>query len=41
MQLHEKFDELRDSLWVDLMRLQQQQIEMLERLLSDDRVHRA
>ena len=40
MQLHEKFNELRDSLWVDLMRLQQQQIEMLERLLSEDRAHR-
>lgn len=37
MQLHEKFNELRDSLWVDLMRVQQQQIDMLERLVSKDR----
>ena len=40
MQLHEKFNELRDSLWVDLVRMQEQQIEMLERLLSKDRVQR-
>lgn len=40
MQLHEKFNELRDSLWVDLMRLQQQQIDMLERLLSEANVHK-
>lgn len=37
MQLHEKFNELRDSLWVDLMRTQQQQIEMLEKLVSEGR----
>ena len=37
MQLHEKFNELRDSSWVELVRMQQQQIEMLERLLSEDR----
>ncbi|MBI1762376.1 MAG: DUF1003 domain-containing protein [Acidobacteria bacterium] len=37
MQLHEKFNELRDSLWVDLVRMQQQQIEMLERLVATDR----
>jgi len=37
MQLHEKFNELRDSLWVDLMLMQQKQIEMLERLVSEDR----
>ncbi len=37
MQLHEKFNDLRDSLWVDLMRTQQHQIEMLERLVSEDR----
>ena len=36
MQLHEKFNELRDSLWVELMRVQQQQIEMLERLVTED-----
>jgi uncharacterized membrane protein len=35
MQLHEKFNKLRDSSWVELMRMQQQQIEMLERLLSE------
>jgi uncharacterized membrane protein len=36
MQLHYKFNELRDSSWVDLMRMQQQQIEMLERLVSEN-----
>jgi len=35
MQLHEKFNELRDSYWTDLVRMQQQQIEMLERLLAE------
>jgi hypothetical protein len=35
MQLHEKFDELRDLSWVDLVRMQQQQIEMLERLVAE------
>jgi uncharacterized membrane protein len=34
MQLHEKFNELRDFLWVDLVCMQQQQIEMLERLVA-------
>jgi uncharacterized membrane protein len=36
MQLHEKFNELRDSSWVDLVRMQQQQIEMLEKLVSEN-----
>lgn len=40
MQLHEKFNELRDSSWVDLVRMQQQQIEMLERLVAEDRPRR-
>ena len=35
MQLHEKFNELRDSSWVDLVRMQQRQIEMLERLVVE------
>ena len=35
MQLHEKFNELRDSYWSDLVRMQQQQIEMLDRLLAE------
>ncbi|HWO01250.1 MAG TPA: DUF1003 domain-containing protein [Blastocatellia bacterium] len=35
MQLHEKFNELRDSYWSDLVRLQQQQIEMLERIVAE------
>jgi len=35
MQLHEKFNELRDSYWVDLVRMQQQQIEMLERIVAE------
>src|SRR5437660_674327 len=41
MQLHEKFNELRDSSWVELVRMQQQQIEMLERLVSEDGARRA
>jgi len=36
MQLHEKFNELRDSYWTDLVRMQQQQIEMLERIIKND-----
>jgi uncharacterized membrane protein len=36
MQLHEKFDSLRDSAWVELVRMQQQQIAMLERLLMTE-----
>lgn len=35
MQLHEKFNELRDSYWSDLVRMQQQQIDMLERLVEE------
>ena len=35
MQLHEKFNELRDSYWADLVRMQQKQIEMLERIIAD------
>ena len=35
MQLHEKFNELRDSSWVDLVRMQHRQIEMLERLVVE------
>ncbi|MEN3334336.1 MAG: hypothetical protein V7641_3701 [Blastocatellia bacterium] len=34
MQLHEKFNELRDHYWADLVRMQQQQIDMLERLVN-------
>lgn len=34
MQLHEKFNELRDLHWADLVRMQQQQIAMLERLVE-------
>ena len=33
--LHEKLDTLRDSQWGDLVRMQQQQIEMLGRLLLE------
>jgi uncharacterized membrane protein len=40
MQLHEKFNELRDFSWVDLVRMQQRQIEMLERLVSEDGARR-
>jgi uncharacterized membrane protein len=35
LQLHEKFNELRDSYWADLVRMQQQQIDMLERLVGE------
>jgi hypothetical protein len=35
MQLHEKFNELRDSYWSDLVKMQQRQIEMLERIIGD------
>ena len=35
MQLHEKFNELRDNYWSELVRMQQQQIEMLERIISE------
>jgi uncharacterized membrane protein len=41
MQLHEKFNELRDSLWVDLINMQQEQIDMLKRLVSKDDAQRA
>jgi uncharacterized membrane protein len=37
MQLHEKFNELRDSTLIHLVRMQQRQIEMLEQLVSVDR----
>ena len=35
MSLHEKMDELRESKWEDLLRLQQEQIKMLVRLLEE------
>jgi uncharacterized membrane protein len=35
MQLHEKFNELRDSYWADLVRMQQRQIEMLEQIIAE------
>jgi len=34
MQLHEKFNELRDCSWIELVRMQQRQIDMLEQLVS-------
>src|SRR6266536_2063270 len=34
MQLHEKFNELRDQYWADLVHMQQQQINMLEQLVN-------
>lgn len=40
MQLHEKFDELRDLSWVELVRMQQQQIEMLQQLLAQNLAQR-
>ncbi len=39
MQLHEKFNELRDSYWADLIRMQQHQIEMLERIIAEGCKH--
>ena len=36
MQWHEKFNELRDCSWVELAPMQQQQFEMLERLVAED-----
>jgi len=36
MQLHEKFNELRDTYWVDLVQMQQRQIEMLERIIAEN-----
>ena len=39
MQLHEKFNELRDCSWVELVQMQQQQIAMLERLVAQSLVH--
>ena len=35
MQLHEKLNELRDTYWSDLIRMQQRQIEMLDQLVSE------
>jgi uncharacterized membrane protein len=35
MQLHEKFNELRDNYWAELLRMQQQQIDMLDRLVKE------
>jgi uncharacterized membrane protein len=40
MQLREQFADLRDSSWVELVRMQQHQIEMLERLVSERRERR-
>ena len=34
LQLHDKFNELRDRHWVDLVEMQQRQIDMLERLVA-------
>ena len=36
MQLHEKFNELRDNYWADLVQMQQRQIEMLERIVAEN-----
>ncbi|MGH9763491.1 MAG: DUF1003 domain-containing protein [Blastocatellia bacterium] len=34
LQLHDKFNEMRDRHWVDLVEMQQRQIDMLERLVA-------
>jgi uncharacterized membrane protein len=39
MQLHEKFNELRDNYWAELVQMQQRQIEMLERIISEGCKH--
>src|SRR5438876_6271044 len=36
MQLHEKFNELRDNYWAELVQMQQRQIEMLERIVAEN-----
>lgn len=41
MQLHEKFNELRDSYWADLIRMQERQIEMLERIIAEGCKHQS
>ncbi|MEW6126700.1 MAG: DUF1003 domain-containing protein [Acidobacteriota bacterium] len=38
LQLHEKFNDLRDSLWVELVEMQQQQLEILEEIVKHIRV---
>jgi uncharacterized membrane protein len=40
LQLNEKFNEMRDSYWTDLLRIQQQQIEMLQQIGNDLRANR-
>ena len=37
MKLHHKFNELRESSWVDLVQMQQLQIGMLEKLVSENK----
>jgi uncharacterized membrane protein len=39
MQLHEKFNELRDNYWAELVQMQQRQIEMLERIIAEGCKH--
>lgn len=36
MQLHEKFNDLRDNYWAELVQMQQRQIEMLERIVAEN-----
>lgn len=38
LSLHEKLDDLRDEKWIGLVKLQQQQIELLEKILSEKAV---
>ena len=35
MQLHEKFNEMRDSLWMEFVTMQQQQLDMLEKIIAE------
>lgn len=36
MQLHDKFNDLRDNYWAELVEMQQRQIEMLERIVAEN-----
>jgi uncharacterized membrane protein len=35
LQLHEKIDDLREQKWIELVKMQQEQIEILQKLLQE------
>jgi len=35
MQLHDKFNEMRDSLWMEFVHMQEQQLDMLEKIVAE------